>query len=329
MNDFSMMGAWSLGVRFIAQHWLAHGLILILLGVAAPWALEQFLLDAPVGGTGAASIGPIPGGSPLLDQPQLLLVIAGGYALQTGSYFAALRLGFDRQGSLPGALAFGLAGGLVAVVVSALGWVLAEYAARPFMTADTYFLAVLVHLLPLILVLSLFFLGQAVMIAATLVLVLAFAMVYGVIMGFTGLAATMVGGDGGVAVLLMLLSVLLFWLAARMSCVTALMAERKSLNLFACIRDSWRLTWEEQWAVTRYLALVGALFALVVIGVSIAIGVGAAGMVGQQRLYGPEVDTTIPRLALSIPFAFLTVLLPAGIFRQLSPAEVTAAEIFD
>ena len=329
MNDFSMTGAWSLGVRFIARHWLAHSLILIVIGVAAPWALEHFLLGAPIGGTGAASIVPIPGGSLLLDEPMLLLVIAGGYALQTGSYFAALRLGFDRKGSFPGALGFGLAGGLVAVVVSALGWLLAEYAARPFMTVDTYFIAVLVHLLPLILVLSLFFLSQAVMIAATLVLVLAFAMIYGVIVGFTGLAATMVGGDGGIAVLLLLLSFLLFWLAARMSCVTSLMADRKSLNLFACVRDSWRLTWEEQWAVTRYLALIGALSALVVIGVSIAIRIGAAGMLGQQRLYGPQIDTTIPRLILSVPFAFLTVLLPAGIYRQLSPAEVTSAEIFE
>ena len=57
MNDFSMAGAWSLGLRFIARHWLALSLILVVIGIAAPWALQQALLGGAVGGTGAATAG--------------------------------------------------------------------------------------------------------------------------------------------------------------------------------------------------------------------------------------------------------------------------------
>jgi hypothetical protein len=323
MDGFSIGSAWTLGYRFIAPRVLMHSLILIVMGIALPFALQYAILGGPFEAMSPARLGPVPG---LIDAPQYLAAAALGYLLQTGSYFAALHFGFGGERSAGGAILFGLVAGLIAVLVIAAGHLLGMFGSRPFLTEDTLPIAVAIFLLPLVLVYSLFFISQAIMVAGAAILLLGFAMAYGAIQGQMGLAATIAGGSGSVAVLLLVLAGLLFWLAARFSCVTPLMADRKSLNLFTAIRDSWRLTWEEQWGITRYLALIGFVVALVIILGSLAVGAGVDGY-----LQGGEATDNLlaiaVRLVLAIPFAFLCVAIPAGIYRQLVGVE-TPAEIF-
>lgn len=328
MNDFRIGGAWSLGFRFFAGHWLAHALILTIIGLLVPLGLDYALVGDRTATAAGPGFGLNPAGSRLFDRPELLLVLGLGYLFQTGSYFTSWRLGFDDKRSVAGALLFGLPAGLVAVLSIILAFVLAAFLWAPLLTPDTAFIAVLVFLVPLILVSATFFVAGVAFVAAAVILLLGFAMIYGAAMGQMGLAATVVGGNGSIAVLLLLLSGLTFWVAARLSCVTPLMAERKSLNLFAAVRGSWRLTWEEQWVITRYLALVGGVLALLVIGGSIAIGASTTAILpGGAGETGDNV-AKIAGLLLGIPFAFLAVMIPAGIYRQLV-GEETQAAIFE
>ena len=303
MDDFSFGGAWSQGFRFFAGHWLAHGAILVLLGILVPLGLNYAILGDQF--SAGARPNPTPVGSMLFDNPEILLVMALGFLCQSASYFASWRLGFDPNRSVGGALAFGVPAGLIAVICIFLAYVAAAYLWVPLLTPETVFLAVLVFLLPIILVTATFFVAGAAFMAAAVILLLVFAMIYGAAVGQMGLAATATIGSGAITVLLLVLSGFTFWLAARMSCVGPLMAEWKSANLFAAIRESWRLTWEEQWAITRYLVLIGGVFALIVLGGSIAIGasttsfmpVGDPGMmstIGQIAGYSRRSSRRLP-----------------------------------
>lgn len=327
MDSFSIVGAWSLGFRFVARHWLAHVLLLAGLGIAAPLGLQYALLGGPIETVNLASVGPNQFGAGwLVERPSVLAVLFAGYVLQAGSYFASWRFGFG--GSLVRALLYGLLAGLVAVALVAAARAIGEYSSRLVLSPESWFLAVLFFLLPLLFVLALLFVTQAVMIAAVVMLILAFAMIVGTATGSVGMAATVVGGDGSITVLLLVLSGILFWLAARFSCVTALMADRGSVNVFAAIRDSWRMTLDDQAAITRYLFLVGAGMALLVIGLGIALGEGARAIPRGGVGYTFDLATLLPRLALALPFAFLTVMVPAGIYRLLTDDQISA-EVFD
>ncbi len=327
MDSFSIRGAWTLGFRIIAARPLWHALILLGLGVAAPLALQYALAGGPLETVNLGRVGPDPYGNPwLVDRPVILAVLLIGYVLQVGSYFASWRLGFG--GTLGGAMVYGLLAGLLAVVIVAAARFAGEYASRLVANPESWFLAALFFLLPLLFVAAFFFVTQAVMFAATVVLLLAFAMAYGAINGSIGLAATLVGGDGSIAVLLLVLGGLLFWLAGRLSCATSIMAERRSFNILAAARDSWRLTLDDQAAITRYLFMVGAAMALLVILAGIATGGGTSAIPRGGVGYTFDTATLIPRLLLAIPFAFLTVMVPAGIYRQLV-GEETPTEIFD
>jgi hypothetical protein len=119
---------------------------------------------------------------------------------------------------------------------------------------------------------------------------------------------------------------LLFWMAVRFSCTTCVMADRKSFNLLAGMTESWRLTSANQWRITGYLALLGIVLCVIFIVVGMLIG---AGMMGSFQGGVPEMGlgTQIIGLIIAIPFAYLLVLVPAGIYRELVE-EVPAAEVF-
>jgi hypothetical protein len=106
------------------------------------------------------------------------------------------------------------------------------------------------------------------------------------------------------------------------------MAARGSLDIVAAIRDSWRMTLEDQAAITRYLFLVGAALGLVVIGLAIALGGGMAAIPRGGVGFTFDIATLVPRLALAVPFAVLTVMVPAGIYRVLTEDRVSA-EVFE
>jgi hypothetical protein len=185
--------------------------------------------------------------------------------------------------------------------------------------------------LPLVVVYALFFISAAIMAGATIIVMLVYLFVYGAAMGYPELPLVAFGGSGLIVVVMLLLSYLLFWLAARFSCAMPLMAERGDVNVFAAIRDSWRLTREEQWRITRYLALVGFVIALAVIGIALAIGAGTGELMrggGSLGVEGSVVGELVLRLLFGIPLAFLSVMLPAGIYRRLV-GEETPVEVFD
>jgi len=327
MDSFRIAGAWSLGFRFVAQHWYWHAMILLGLGIALPLGLHYALMGGPLETVNLGHPGPDPyGNSWLSDRPLVWAVLLGGYVLQIGSYFASWRLGFG--GSPGGALLYGLIAGAAMLLVVAVARTLGEYASRLVATPDTWFLAVTFFLAPLIPVMTALFVAQAVMVAGVVLLMLSVAMIVGAATGALGTAATLVGGDGSIAVLLLVLSGVSFWLAARLSCVAPLLASGRSLNLVAAVRESWRMTLEDQAAITRYLFLVGAAMALAVIGAAVATGAWYSAIPRGGVGFTYDTATMLHRTGLAVPFAFLTVMIPAGIYRLLTVDEISA-EVFD
>jgi len=324
MNAFSIAGAWSLGLGFFTRHWLAMTLLLVGLGIALPLALQYALLGGPIETVNLGRPSPDPyGNSWLLDRPVVIATLFAGYIAQAAGFFASWRMGFGAP--LGRALLYGLLAGLLAIPIAAAARTIGQYASELIMTPDTWLLTVLVFLLPLMAPFALFFVTQTVMVAAVVFFVLALMMIVGAATGSLDAAATLVGGDGAIAVMLLVLSGIMFWLAGRLSCATPLMAAQGSLNVWAAARDSWRMTLDEQTAIARYLLLVGAGMAVVVIGLAFVLGdpVGAIprGGVG----YTFDTATLIPRVALAIPFAILTVMVPAGIYRQLKGEDAPTA----
>jgi hypothetical protein len=254
----------------------------------------------------------------------LIAALAIGYVLQIGSYFASWRLGFGAGGPLAGAILYGLAAGLLAVAVIAVVATPAVSLAARLWTPEAVLLGALVALIPLSAVAALFYTTMAALAAALLALLLIAAMAFGTASGQVGLAATLVGGRGDLVVVLLVMCGVLMWLAARLSCTAALMAERRSFNLLAAVRDSWRLTWEEQWAILRYLALVGFTLALVVLGAAIAAGAGASALIAETGAPTLQTGAIVVRLLVAVPLAFLSVMVPAGIYRELTRAEISA-----
>ena len=147
-------------------------------------------------------------------------------------------------------------------------------------------------------------------------------------MGNIGFAATLVGGSGLIAVVLLVMSAILLWLAARFSCTTSLMAERRSFNMIAAMRESWRLTLDEQWVIVRYLALIAFALALLLVGGAALAGVGVSAFVeGGALPEGESVAGALIGMAVGLPLAFLSVMVPAGIYRELDQGAMTA-EVF-
>jgi heme/copper-type cytochrome/quinol oxidase subunit 2 len=104
------------------------------------------------------------------------------------------------------------------------------------------------------------------------------------------------------------------------------MADRGTVNLFAGLRESWRMTAANQWRIMGYLALIGVV--LCVVFFVFAVIAGAGMMAGMSSGGAPQmgVGTMLFTLVVSIPFAYLTVLVPAGIYRELRGPG--AAEVF-
>ena len=326
MNPFSMAGAWSLGIRFIAGRPGGHALILIGIGILAPFLVQYAIVGGSLATLSPATMQSGIGAGAAAGAPPLV-AMALSYLLQTGSYFASWRLGLGAGRSLAGALLYGLAAGLLAVAVIAAVGGSAVWLASRLVSPGAVILGALIVLVPIILVLALFYATLAALAAATISLMLAVAMVLGTATGQVGLAATLVGGRGDIVVLLLLLCGLLMWLAARFSCAAAAMADRGSFNLIAATRDSWRLTWEEQFAILRYLALVGFVLAVLLIGGAVAVGAGMGSFIGRDSGPTLQVGAIGLRLLVAVPLAFLTVLVPAGIYRQLTQADLSA-EVF-
>lgn len=313
MNEFTIGGAWSQGFQFVSRGTLVHFLILTLIGIVAPLAVQYGLL----GRTFETS--PMAGQQVMMVGFSSLLAIALSHVLQAGSYFAALRFGFTDASEPVGAIAYGLAAGFVATLVVAIAYAIAIFGAPAVMSSGSIFVVFMVLMLPLVFVFSLFFISQAIMTGAIIIITLVYALI---------VAGAPVGGAGELILILLVMSGLLFWLAARFSCVTAVMAQRASPNVFEAIAESWRMTADEQFAIMRYLVLVGSGVGLIVFFIGLALGSGAGGFGQGAGLGTGGVGDVVLRLVLGIPMAFLSVILPAGIYQQLN-GEETSVEVFE
>lgn len=327
MDSFRWGKAWSLGYGFVAGRALAQAIVLVGIGILIPFAAQFALAGGPI-----ARPNPVMTGGALETAAGmggvLLALTLITYILQTGSYFSAWRLGLDARASLGGALGYGLPAGFLAVLVLAALGILIGGAVYFAGTEGAAILLILALAIPMLAAFAAFFTTLVAAFAVALALLLVLAMVMGAATGNIGMAATMVGGSGTVTVVFLVLCGITLWLAARLCCTTALMADRKSFNLVAALRDSWALTWEEQWSIMRYLALIGLALALIILAAATAIGVGAASFIQQGGSPAPNpaagLGFALLGVAISIPFAFLTVMVPAGIYRELNPPVVDA-----
>ena len=230
--------------------------------------------------------------------------------------------------SLSGAIGFGLLAGLAIAIVYAALMAAAFLASSQIGEAGAWLLGILIFLIPLATGFAIIYTLFAAVVAILLATLLILAMIFGTLMGDIGFAATLTGGSGLVTVILLVMSAIMLWLAARFSCAAPLMAERRSFNLVAAMRESWRLTLDEQWAIVRYLALVAFALALIVAGGATLAGLGVRGFIeGGVLPEGDSIAGALIGMAVSLPLAFLSVLVPAGIYRELEQGAATA-EVF-
>lgn len=324
MYEFSLRRAWSYGLGFFAVRAPLHLLFLIVLAVLAPLALDYLASPAtePMAEPESASEAAL--GSMGLGSAAALVLAAAGWLLQSTGYFASWRLGFSRGAGAASAGLFGLVAALVTVAASAL-FVVALAMAGAAVAESVAWLAVIFAFG--IIGAALFTLMAAV-VAVGLALVLLVTMAIGVSTGNMGLAATIAGGGSGfVVVLLVVFCGIVLWLSARLSCTCPIMAERNSYNLFAAAAASWRLTWEEQFRIMGYLALIGLVVAVTAAAIGIAAGMSIASGILAAPASEAGLGPLVAGLVIGIPAAFLTVLVPAGIYRELAGA-AAQAEVF-
>lgn len=321
MNPFSALGAWSHGVRFLSARPVQQAALLVGLGLLVPWALLLVLRYAVFGSLLGPAVQRVEPG------PLYLLAPALGMVCQTSAFFASWRLGIDGRERLGGALRYGLVAGFVAALAAVLLMALAGFAASQSGSPAFALFVFLFTLAPVILLLAYFGTVAAALIGAGVAAAMALSMVISAWTGDIGFAATLVGGSGLVVVLLLLLSVLMIWLAARFSCATAIMADARSYNLIAAGRASWELTWDEQWRVMRYLALLGGGLLVMFLLSLMALG----GGISRLQFSSPEASAGVAvayMLGISLPMVFVAAMVPAGIYRQLKgerpPVEVFA-----
>lgn len=322
MNEFTMGGAWSLGFQFVSRGTVVHFLILVLIGIAAPLGVQYALIGAPFDAS------PMSGQAMamLVGIPLFLLAIALSHVLQVGSYLASLRFGLTGAEAPGGAVGYGLGAGFMATIVVAIGYAIAIFGAPAVADSGSIELVLIVLMLPLIFVYSLFFISLAAIAAASIILSLVINLIMAAVNGYP---ISIVFSGGGIIIVMLLMSGLLFWLAARFSCVTAVMAQRGTPNVFEAIGESWRMTADDQLAIMRYLALIGFGVAAVIIGLQLAVVGGGAGGLGQGGGIGlGSTGELVLRTLLGIPVAFLSVILPAGIYQQLT-GEETPTEVFE
>ena len=320
MKEFNLWDAWSSGARFFSGAALHHAILLLGVGVVLPVLLQILLFGRPILMMGAAGAGD--DGTPSTAMVQL--VTAGGYVLQTASFFASWRLGLGRGTSLGGALLYGLIAGLMVSV----GFGLVLFVVGFLFGLITVPVALVAILVAFVGLFAIAWTAFAAIFAVSICLLFLLALALGAAMGNLSFAATIVGGSGAVWTILVAAAFVLLWLAARFSCTAVLMAERGSFNLVAAMRESWSLTWDDEWRITRSLGFLGLVAALLIGG---AIAFAGAGLVANLTGAGPQgsaMAAIVLLSALSIPLAYLAVLVPAGIYHELVPADAGAAEVF-
>lgn len=329
MRQFSLGNAWSKGIAFISERAVNHAIILIGMGIILP-AILQFVLAGAVIGMNPMMMGQNAlgaGGSAAALAGTMLVVMLLSYVLQMGSYFSSWRMGLGREESLAGAIVYGIVCAVLAIIAFfLLVMLVAVIVAQAVQSGGgaMAFLGLLLAVPMLILMAALYSVVMAA-VAVGLFLMLLIALAFGASMGAANPALAMAGGGGFALLIALAIVALLFWMAVRFSCTTSVMADRKSFNLFAGLAESWRLTGPNQLRIMAYLGLLGIILCVALVVVLMVVGASMmGGMAGGQA---PTAGMVIMLLVIGIPFAYLTVLVPAGIYRELFE-ETAIAEVF-
>lgn len=325
MNQFSLGNAWSKGVGFFGGQPAMHALILIVVGILVPAALQLLIAGGLEGMANPLAMGQAGlGGLTALGGLTVLLVMAAGYVLGIGSYFGSWRLGLGAGEDTGGAIVYGLIAGLL-VVILFVGLIVLF---GVLMSQASVTVGAILFIATMMLLLSAIYTAMAALVAVGMFLMLLLMLAFGATMNAIDPGMGLGEGGGAVAVVIGLgLAVLLLWLSARFCCVAPAMADRRSLNLALGFGESWRLTAEHQWRIMGYLALLGIVLVVILFVLSIVVGAGmVAGMGGGGGPPQVGAGAMILGLLFGIPFAYLVVLVPAGIYRELRPA--APAEVF-
>lgn len=147
---------------------------------------------------------------------------------------------------------------------------------------------------------------------------IAFATVFvvGVMSGFGPDSPTAaLSGSLGLIVLNFAQLLLLLWLSARLSITGPSMAATGSINPFAALARSWRLTGQAQWRIFFYLLLFQAIgFVALVVFVS-----AAAGLVSGTYDFGwQDRVITIGWMLLECALMALFLIVSGGLYRELA-----------
>ena len=310
------------GFGFFAGQGANHAVALIAVGLIAPFVLQYLLLGSAIGMINPATTAQQVrfGGLSPMDGLTMLVVMFVTYVLQMGSFFASWRLGLGEGESLAGAMGYGLVTGLMVIVGFALVGLLGLLVVQAAAIAGVILL--LIAMLPLF---AMFYTALAGAVAVGMLLFTLFMLALG---SAASSEFSLAGGAGLAIPILFAATGLLLWLAARFSCVTPVMADRRTLNLLEGIAESWRLTSSGQWRIMVYLGLLGVVLLVGLVIVSGIVGVGMAStMQVESGVPQMGLGIAIAGLIIGIPFAYLAVLVPAGIYRALAD-ETSPAQVF-
>jgi hypothetical protein len=325
MKQFSLSNAWSLGLGHFSGKAAGHAILLIGLGILVPMALQIGLAGGAVGMMNPATMGQNALAGMAGLGGLLLIAMLLTYLLQMASYFGSWRLGFADE-SLGGATGYGLLAGLVAIVAFGVLIVLMVLIGMQLQGAGAAVLVMLLFLIPLMLLFAALYPVAMAAVAVGMFLVLLIVAAFGSSMGAMNPALAMTGGGAIGLVVGFVLALLLMWAAVRLSCTTSVMADRGTVNLLAGISESWRMTATNQWRIMAYLALIGIVLCVLLFVFAMVVGAGMMAGARSGNVPAMGTGTMIVSIVFAIPFAYLTVLIPAGIYRELRGPP--AAEVF-
>lgn len=325
MNDFNIGRAWSLGFDFIRRAPAGHAILLIVIGAIVPVVVQLALVGGTAALTNPAMMGSAAPQMLAAGGIGMLAAMAIGYVFQTGAYFGSWRLGLTRGTDVGGAIGYGLA---VGVGVVLLGIVIAAITFALFQVLGAWALLVLV-----ILLLPLFAALYSLMIAIMCVMMLFAAVIAGVFGAALGSAAPtseiLAGGLVG-AVIMILLALFFLWVTARFCCTAPAMAHRGSFNFVEALGESWQITSRSQGSIMLYYVVVGLALGVffLIFGVLIA-AVAMGGMAAGAGAPQIGIGAIVMSVLMSVVLGYISVLIPAGIYRALQPDIDASAAVFD
>lgn len=325
MNDFNIGRAWSLGFDFIRRAPAGHAILLIVIGAIIPIVVQLALVGGASALTNPAMMGSSAPQMLAAGGIGLMAAMAIGYVFQTGAYFGSWRLGLTRGTELGGAIGYGLAVGvgvvLLAIVIGAIAFALTQ------VLGAWALLVVAILVMPILAAL------YSLMIAIMCVMMLfgaVIAAVFGAALGASSAASNIFAGGLIGAVVMILVALFFLWVTARFCCTAPAMAHRGSFNFVEALGESWQITSRSQGSIMLYYVLVGlALGVLFLIFGIVLAAVAMGGMAAGAGAPQMGIGTIVMSVLMSVVLGYISVLIPAGIYRALQPDIDASAAVFD